>query len=178
MRGKDEQQLDVFSYVSPEQRVPQDHPLRPLRAMTDEALSDLQPRFNRLYAKTGRPSIAPEKLLRALLLQALYSVRSERMLMEQLDYNLLFRWFVGLNMDDAVWDVTAPQTEVVDLEMPAEEKTRGAAWLIKSGRPVAFGETEKATGGAPVSVAIELISRRPNVSNAQRRLHWPLGNYG
>ena len=78
MRGKDEQQLDVFSYISPEQRVPQDHPLRPLRVMTDEALRELQPRFNKLYAKTGRPSIAPEKLLRALLLQALYSVRSER----------------------------------------------------------------------------------------------------
>src|SRR6059036_1712578 len=106
MRGKDEQQLDVFRYVSPEQRVPQDHPSRPLRVMTDEALQQLRPRFNSLYAKTGRPSIAPEKLLRALLLQALYSVRSERMLMEQLDYNLLFRWFVGLNMDDAIWDVT------------------------------------------------------------------------
>ena len=74
--------------------------------MTDEALRELQPRFHKLYAKTGRPSIAPEKLLRALLLQALYSVRSERLLMEQLDYNLLFRWFVGLNMDDAIWDVT------------------------------------------------------------------------
>jgi transposase len=106
MRGKDEQQLDVFSYVSPEQRVPQDHPLRRLRAMTDEALQQLQPRFNKLYAQIGRPSIAPERLLRALLLQALYSVRSERMLMEQLDYNLLFRWFVGLNMDDPIWDVT------------------------------------------------------------------------
>ena len=106
MRGKDEQQLDVFSYINPEQRVPQDHPLRPLRVMTDEALQQMRPRFNRLYAKTGRPSIAPEKLLRALLLQALYSVRSERMLMEQLNYNLLFRWFVGLNMDDAIWDVT------------------------------------------------------------------------
>jgi transposase len=106
MRGPDEQQLDVFSYVSPEQRIPQDHPLRPLRVMTDEALGELQPRFHKLYAKTGRPSIAPEKLLRALLLQALYSVRSERLLMEQLDYNLLFRWFVGLNMDDSIWDVT------------------------------------------------------------------------
>src|SRR5437660_10012533 len=106
MRGKDEQQLDVFSYISPEQRVPQDHPLRSLRAMTDAALQQLKPRFNNLYAKTGRPSIAPEKLLRALLLQALYSVRSERLLMEQLDYNLLFRWFVGLNMDDPIWDVT------------------------------------------------------------------------
>src|ERR1700720_3183087 len=106
MRGKDEQQLDVFSYLSPEQRVPQDHPLRALRAMTDEALQQLRPRFNSLYAKSGRPSIAPEKLLRALLLQALYSVRSERLLMEQLDYNFLFRWFVGLNIDDLVWHVT------------------------------------------------------------------------
>lgn len=106
MRGKDEQQLDVFSYISPEQRVPRDHPLRWLRAVTEEALQQLQPRFQSMYARTGRPSIAPEKLLRALLLQALYSVRSERMLMEQLDYNLLFRWFVGLNMDDSIWDVT------------------------------------------------------------------------
>lgn len=106
MRGDDEQQLDVFSYVSPEQRVPQDHPLRAIRAMADEALREMKPRFHKLYAKTGRPSIAPEKLLRALLLQVLYSVRSERMLMEQLDYNLLFRWFVGLNMDDVIWDAT------------------------------------------------------------------------
>src|SRR5437016_2006633 len=104
MRGNDEQQLDVFSHISPEERVPQDQPLRPLRVMTDEALQQLQPRFNN--AKIGRPSISPEKLLRAFLLQALYSMRSERMLMEQLDYNLLFRWFVGLNMDDSVWDVT------------------------------------------------------------------------
>src|SRR5580704_10352206 len=106
MRGRDEQQLDVFSYISPEQRVPQDHPLRSLRAMTDEALQQLQPRFNKLYSKTGRFSIAPEKLLRALLLQALHSVRSERLLMEQLDDNLLFRWFVGLNMDDSIGDGT------------------------------------------------------------------------
>jgi transposase len=100
------QQMDVFSYVNAEQRIPQDHPLRPVRAMADEALRELQPRLSRLYANTGRPSIAPEKLLRALLLQVLYSVRSERMLMEQLDYNLLFRWFVGLNMDDTIWDAT------------------------------------------------------------------------
>jgi transposase len=106
MRGEDHQQGAVFSYVMPEQRVPQDHPLRPIRAMVDEALAALSPRFASLYAKTGRPSIAPEKLLRALLLQVLYTVRSERMLMEQLDYNLLFRWFVGLGMDDAVWDAT------------------------------------------------------------------------
>jgi transposase len=92
--------------VSPERRVPKDHPLRAIREMVDAALHELSPRFDRLYAKTGRPSIAPERLLRALLLQVLYTVRSERLLMEQLDYNLLFRWFVGLSMDDPVWDAT------------------------------------------------------------------------
>ena len=103
MRGHDLHQDAMFSYLSPEQRVPQDHPLRPIRRMTDQALQRLSPRFERMYADIGRPSIAPEKLLRALLLQVLYTIRSERMLLEQLDYNLLFRWFVGLNMDDAVW---------------------------------------------------------------------------
>ncbi len=103
MRGQDTQQSGMFSYVSAEDRVPVDHPLRPIREMVDVALKALSPSFNRMYAAWGRPSIAPEKLLRALLLQVLYTVRSERMLMEQLQYNLLFRWFVGLNMDDAVW---------------------------------------------------------------------------
>jgi len=103
MRGDDEQQGAVFSYIGLEQRVPKDHPLRAIRAMTDEALRGLDAEFEALYARGGRPSIAPEKLLRALLLQVLYSVRSERQLMEQLDYNLLFRWFVGLNIDDPVW---------------------------------------------------------------------------
>ncbi len=106
MRGADGKQAGMFSYVSPEQRIPATHPLRPIREMTDEVLRHLSRRFAGLYAKTGRPSIAPEKLLRALLLQVLYSVRSERLLMEQLEYNLLFRWFVGLSMDDRVWDVT------------------------------------------------------------------------
>ena len=92
----------MFSYLSPEQRVPVDHPLRPIRDMVDVALKGLSRSFTRLYADWGRPSIAPEKLLRALLLQVLYSIRSERMLMEQLDYNLLFRWFVGLSMDDRI----------------------------------------------------------------------------
>src|SRR5438309_5639693 len=106
MRGTDRQQSAMFSYISAEQRVPKDHPLRPLRAMTDVALKQLEPCFEAIYASSGRPSIAPEKLLRALLLQVLYTVRSERMLMEQLDYNFLFRWFVGLSIDDPVWDVT------------------------------------------------------------------------
>jgi transposase len=106
MRGEDRQQAAMFSYLSPEARVPQDHPLRAIRTMVDAALTELSPTLDGLYARVGRPSIAPEKLLRALLLQVLYTVRSERLLMEQLDYNLLFRWFVGLNMDDAVWDPT------------------------------------------------------------------------
>lgn len=104
MRGGDQSQSAMFSYVSPEARIPSDHPLRPVRVMVDEALRDLNRHFNRVYAKTGRPSIAPERLIRALVLQIFYSIRSERMLMEQLDYNLLFRWFVGLSMDDPVWD--------------------------------------------------------------------------
>src|SRR6266568_2109583 len=106
MRGDQEQQAGMYSYISPEQRVPADHPLRPIRKMTDEIFKQLSPRFDKLYSRVGRPSIAPERLLRALLLQVLYSVRSERMLMEQLSYNMLFRWFVGLNMDDEVWDAT------------------------------------------------------------------------
>ena len=103
MRGTDPNQNAMFSYLGPEERVPLDHPLRRIREMTEPALRSLSPEFDKLYSKLGRPSIAPEKLLRALLLQVLFSIRSERMLIEQLDYNLLFRWFVGMNMDDAVW---------------------------------------------------------------------------
>ena len=106
MRGADHQQSGMFSYISAEQRVPKDHPLRAIRIMVDAALKESSWRFDAVYASSGRPSIAPEKLLRALLLQVLYTVRSERLLMEQLDYNFLFRWFVGLNIDDPVWDVT------------------------------------------------------------------------
>src|ERR1700747_2075877 len=106
MRGADCEQSSMFSYISAERRVPKDHPLRAIRAMADAALKDLDQRFDAMYAALGRSSIAPERLLRALLLQVLYTVRSERLLMEQLDYNLLFRWFVGLSIDDPVWDVT------------------------------------------------------------------------
>ena len=106
MRGTDDHSGSLFSYVDLEARVPADHPLRPIRALVDEALLVLSPDFERLYSKTGRPSIAPEKLLRALLLQAFFTIRSERQLMDQLDYNLLFRWFVGLSMDERVWDAT------------------------------------------------------------------------
>src|SRR3989442_12168302 len=106
MRGTDHQQSGMFSYISAERRVATDHPLRAIRAMVDVGLRKMGRQFETMYAKVGRRSIPPEKLLRALLLQVLYTVRSERMLMEQLDYNLPFRWFVGLNIDDPVWDAT------------------------------------------------------------------------
>src|SRR5438309_9847962 len=106
-RGDDlENQGAMWSYVPMEQRIPPDHPLRAMRPLVDAVLRELSPRFAELYSRVGRPSIAPEKLLRALLLQVLYTVRSERLLMEQLDYNLLVRWFVGLEMDDPVWNAT------------------------------------------------------------------------
>lgn len=106
MRGEDQRSEGFFSYVRLESRIPADHPLRAIRTLVDAALNDLSRAFDRLYARDGRPSIPPERLLRALLLQAFYTVRSERQLMEQLDYNLLFRWFVGLSADDPVWDAT------------------------------------------------------------------------
>jgi transposase len=106
MRGVDHQQSDMYSYLSPEARVRPDHPLRTIRAMADQALSNMSARFDAMYARTGRPSIPPEKLLRAQLIQMLYSVRSERLLMEEIDYSMLFRWFVGMNLDEPVWDVT------------------------------------------------------------------------
>src|SRR5580693_1790715 len=104
MRGTDIEQSGMFSYVSLESRVPQQHPLRRIRALLDDALKGMHRDFERVYASGGRSSIAPERLVRALVLQVLYSIRSERLLVEQLDYNLLFRWFVGLSVDEAVWD--------------------------------------------------------------------------
>jgi len=106
MRGDDRQPDGMFSYVSAEQRVPKDHPLRAIRSLVDDVLRDMSHEFDGLYARVGRPSIPPERLLRAQLLQIFYSIRSERLLIEQLDYNLLFRWFVGMDMDEPIWDAT------------------------------------------------------------------------
>lgn len=106
MRGADRQTAAMFSYISPEGLVPQNHPLRAIRPLVNAALQRLSPEFDKIYAPGGRESIAPERLLRALLLQALFSVRSERQLMKQITYNMMFRWFVGLSMDAPVWDVT------------------------------------------------------------------------
>ena len=106
MRGPDDQTSHMFSYLSPEQRVRADHPLRAIRRMTDDVLASLSPRFAKMYSDIGRPSIPPEQLLRALLIQSLYTVRSERLLMEEIDYSVLYRWFVGLGMDDPIWSPT------------------------------------------------------------------------
>ena len=135
MRGIDHQQGHVFSYLSPEVRVRKDHPLRAVRAMTDEVLREMSVVFDGMYAKCGRPSIPPEKLLRAQLVQMLYSVRSERLLMEEIDYSMLFRWFVGLNLDEEVWDATSftkNRDRLLEAEVAKEfllrvvERARGA----------------------------------------------------
>jgi len=133
MRGTDQQQSHAFSYISPEQRVPRDHPLRPIRTMVDEILKQLSPQFNKMYAKVGRASIPPEQLLRAQLLQMLYSVCSERLLM---DYKILFRWFVGLNMDDAVWDATVftkNRDRLLEAELAKEFLARVVAQASEKG---------------------------------------------
>src|SRR3954447_15931887 len=106
MRGDDRRPDSMFSYVSPEQRVPSDHPLRAIRGLVDDILREMSGEFAGLYSRIGRPSIPPERLLRAQLLQIFYSIRSERLLMEQLDYNMLFRWFVGMDRDEPVWAAT------------------------------------------------------------------------
>ncbi len=104
MRGAQNNQQSMFSYISMEDRIPKNHPLRTIRTEVDKALESMSQQLSEIYASNGRPSIPPEQLLRAMLLQVFYSIRSERLLVEQLDYNILFRWFTGLSMDDAVWD--------------------------------------------------------------------------
>lgn len=130
MRGSEQLQEPMFSYISAEKRVPKEHPLRPLRKMVDEVLAGMNGDFEQMYSSTGRPSIPPEQLLRALLIQVLYSVRSERMLMEQLDYNMLFRWFVGLSLDDEIWDVTV-FTKNRDRLLEAEVAKRFLAAVVE-----------------------------------------------
>src|SRR5271170_5634697 len=146
MRGTDQQQGHVFSYISPEQRVRQEHPLRPIRAMVDQVLQELSPKFDKMYSKAGRPSIPPEQLLRALLLQMLYTVRSERLLMEQLDYNILFRWFVGLNLDDAVW-VPTVFTKNRDRLLEGEVAKEFLARVVQQARAQGWAGDEHFTVG-------------------------------
>src|SRR6516165_7278380 len=133
MRGADHQQSHIFSYISPEQRVRKDHPLRTIRTMVDEVLGQMSRRFDRMYAKVGRPSIPPEKLLRAQLLQMRYSIRSERLLMEEIYYSMLFRWFVGLNLDEEVWDATT-FTKNRDRLMDADVAKEFLAQVVEQAR--------------------------------------------
>ena len=144
MRGNDPEQGGMFSYISPEQRVRKDHPLRPIRTMVDQVLKELSPRFDRMYAKVGRPSIPPEQLLRALLLQMLYSVRSERLLVEEIDYNILFRWFVGLNLDDPVWDATV-FTKIRNRLLEAEVAKEFLARVVEQARAKGWTSDEHFT---------------------------------
>jgi len=134
MRGDDQQHNHMFSYLSPEARVRKDHPLRAIRGMVDEVLTQLSRRVDTMYARGGRPSIAPEKLLRAQLLQMLYSIRSGRLLMEEMDYNLLFRWFVGLNADDEVWTRACSPRTATACWKPRRRKSFCRAWSSKCGR--------------------------------------------
>src|SRR3984957_17518001 len=129
MRGDDNRQTAIFSYVTLEQRIPADHPARRIRAMADRGLERMDAAFDELYSEMGRPSIAPERLLRATLLMVLFSIRSERQLMEQMHYNLLFRWFVGLEMDDPVWDVTVfTKNRERLISGEASQQLLGAGW--------------------------------------------------
>src|SRR5260370_21954632 len=151
MRGDDRQQGAMYSYISPEARVPHHHPLRAIRWLVDDVLRELSPRFEGLYARVGRPSIAPEQWLRAQLLQILYTIRSERQLMEQLDYNLLFRWFVGLNMDQPVWDPTVftkNRQRLLDGEVATAFLERVVA-LAQQPRRASGGHLPR--GGAPIA---------------------------
>jgi len=144
MRGTDHQQSQMFSYVSPEQRVRKDHPLRAMRTMVDEVLRSLSPEFSRMYASEGRPSIAPEKLLRALVVQMLYSIRSERLLMEEIEYSILFRWFVGLNLDEEVWDATV-FTKNRDRLLEADVAKQFLAQVVELARQKGFVSDEHFT---------------------------------
>lgn len=145
MRGIDQQQGDMFSYLSPEQRVRKDHPLRAVRAMTDEILERMSPVFDAMYAGGGRPSVPPEELLRAQLLQMLYSVRSERLLMEGIDYSILFRWFVVLNLDETVWDATS-FTKNRDRLLEAAVAKEFLAQVVERARGASLVSDEPFTG--------------------------------
>jgi transposase len=144
MRGTDHQQSQMFSYLSPEQRVRKDHPLRAIRTVVDEVLRSLSPRFSRMYASEGRPSIAPEKLLRALVVQMLYSIRSERLLMEEIEYSILFRWFVGLNLEEEVWDATV-FTKNRDRLLEADVAKQFLARVVAQAREKGFVSDEHFT---------------------------------
>ena len=169
MRGEDQQQNYMFSYLSPESRVRKDHRLRTIRIMVDEVLVQLSRRFDTMYAGVGRPSIAPEKLLRAQLLQMLYSIRSERLLMEEMDYNLLFRWFVGMNADEGVWDATT-FTKNRDRLLEADVAKEFLAVVVEQARVKGLISDEHFTvDGTLVEAWASLKSFRPKAENPPPR---------
>jgi len=172
MRGADDQQSQMFSYLSPEQRVRKDHPLQAIRAMVDEVLRGLSPQFNRMYAREGRPSIAPEKLLRALVVQMLYSIRSERLLMEEMDYNILFRWFVGLKLDEEVWDATTfTKNRERLLEAEVAKQFLAAVWRWRGRKVVCPTSSSPSTGRCwRRGPAPRAFSRRTGTTSRRRRI--------
>ena len=168
MRGIDHQQGHVFSYLSPEERVRKDHPLRTVRTLTDEILREMSPVFDSMYAKRGRPSIPPEKLLRAQLLQMLYSVRSERLLMEEIEYGILFRWFVGLNLDEEVWDATS-FTKNRDRLLEAEVAKEFLKRVVEQARNAGLASDEHFTvDGTLLEAWASLKSFQPKDSRRNR----------
>src|SRR5271168_946560 len=160
MRGIDHQQSQMFSYLSPETRVRKDHPLRTIRVMVDEILAQLSRRFDSMYASAGRPSIPPEKLLRAQLLQMLYSIRSERLLMEEIDYSVLFRWFVGLNLDEEVWAATT-FTKNRERLMEAEVGYSGKLLVENRNGLIVDAEVFEANGTAERHAALVMLEQIP-----------------
>ena len=167
MRGDDKQQAQMFSYLSPEERVPQDHPLRTIRKIADEVFKEMSPDFDKYYKPIGRPSIPPEKLLRALLLLVFYSIRGERLLMEELNYNILFRWFVGLNMDDSVWDPTT-FTKNRDKVLSEEMSERFLAGVLKqAGRYGLLSDEHFTVDGTLLEAAASLKSFKPKDKEAE-----------
>ena len=173
MRGADERTGELFSYVDLEKRVRADHPLRPIRVIVNEALASLQQEFALLYARIGRPSIPPEKLLRAMLLQAFYSIRSERQLMERLDFDLLFRWFVGLGVDDPAWDhstFSKNRDRLLDGDIAA--KVFGA--VLAQPRVKRLLSTEHfSVDGTLIEAWASMKSFKPKDAGQPRRRLWP-----
>ena len=179
MRGSDMRTGELFSYVDLEKRVPEHHPLRLIRRIVNEVLADLDREFAELYAAEGRPSIAPERLLRALLLQAFYTIRSERQLMEQLHYNLLYRWFVGLGVDDPVWVPTVftkNRNRLLDAEVArkflADARAR-EGWQGET--PARFDHVTLTRGAAALAVATSTLAV-PLPSRSKLQPHNALGN--
>ncbi len=177
LRGSDERTGALFSYVDLEARVPRRHPLRKIRQIVNDALATLDGEFSALYASEGRPSIAPEKLLRASLVQAFFSVRSERQLMEQLDYNLMFRWFVGLGIDDPVWDVTVftkNRARLLDAEVAAKfmNHRRQGATGSGSSKVRRAGTTRMRAAPIPMPSSIARALAWPR-SSATSGMRWP-----